>query len=68
MILFDHRSYGTLVGRLIVPSFILPAAAASGSPRKQQFQYGSRDERHHGEAGGKIKRAGVAEPVDHDRI
>ncbi|MGY3492820.1 MFS transporter [Bradyrhizobium sp. USDA 4502] len=28
LILFDHRSYGTLVGRLIVPSFILPAAAA----------------------------------------
>lgn len=27
LILFDHRSYGTLVGRLIVPSFILPAAA-----------------------------------------
>ncbi|WP_407164858.1 MFS transporter [Bradyrhizobium sp. ORS 111] len=27
LILFDHRSYGTIVGRLIVPSFILPAAA-----------------------------------------
>ncbi|MGF6308917.1 MFS family permease [Bradyrhizobium sp. i1.8.4] len=27
LILFDYRSYGTLVGRLIVPSFILPAAA-----------------------------------------
>ncbi|HAR12564.1 MAG TPA: MFS transporter, partial [Bradyrhizobium sp.] len=27
LVLFDHRSYGTLVGRLIVPSFILPAAA-----------------------------------------
>nr|WP_246718492.1 MFS transporter [Bradyrhizobium elkanii] len=27
LILFDHRSYGTLVGRLIVPSFILPAGA-----------------------------------------
>ncbi|AUC96580.1 MFS transporter [Bradyrhizobium sp. SK17] len=27
LILFDHRSYGTLVGRLVVPSFILPAAA-----------------------------------------
>ncbi|MCA6123682.1 MFS transporter [Bradyrhizobium sp. WSM 1704] len=27
LILFDHRSYGTLAGRLIVPSFILPAAA-----------------------------------------
>ena len=27
LILFDHRSYGALVGRLIVPSFILPAAA-----------------------------------------
>ncbi|WGR96299.1 hypothetical protein MTX20_31075 [Bradyrhizobium sp. ISRA435] len=28
LILFDHRSYGTIVGRLIVPSFILPAAAS----------------------------------------
>lgn len=27
LILFDPQSYGTLVGRLIVPSFILPAAA-----------------------------------------
>jgi predicted MFS family arabinose efflux permease len=27
LILFDHRSYGMLVGRLIVPSFILPAAS-----------------------------------------
>ncbi|VIO72385.1 Multidrug resistance protein MdtL [Bradyrhizobium ivorense] len=27
LILFDPRSYGTIVGRLIVPSFILPAAA-----------------------------------------
>ncbi|KJC51031.1 transporter [Bradyrhizobium sp. LTSP885] len=27
LVLFDHRSYGTLVGRLIVPSFIFPAAA-----------------------------------------
>ncbi|WGD49364.1 MFS transporter [Bradyrhizobium sp. CB1650] len=27
LVLFDHRSYGTLVGGLIVPSFILPAAA-----------------------------------------
>lgn len=27
LILFDHRSYGTIVGRLIVPSFILPAGA-----------------------------------------
>ncbi|WGS17769.1 MULTISPECIES: MFS transporter [unclassified Bradyrhizobium] len=27
LILFDHRSYGTIVGRLIVPSFVLPAAA-----------------------------------------
>ncbi|MFB9262622.1 MFS transporter [Bradyrhizobium erythrophlei] len=27
LVLFDHRSYGTLVGRLIVPSFVLPAAA-----------------------------------------
>jgi predicted MFS family arabinose efflux permease len=27
LILFDHSSYGTLVGRLIVPSFILPAAS-----------------------------------------
>jgi len=27
LVLFDHRSYGTLVGRLIAPSFILGAAA-----------------------------------------
>ena len=27
LIMFDHRSYGTLVGRLIVPSFIVAAAA-----------------------------------------
>jgi len=27
LVLFDIRSYGALVGRLIVPSFILPAAA-----------------------------------------
>jgi hypothetical protein len=27
LVLFDHRSHGTLVGVLIVPSFILPAAA-----------------------------------------
>ncbi|QPF87610.1 MFS transporter [Bradyrhizobium genosp. L] len=27
LILFDPQNYGTLVGRLIVPSFILPAAA-----------------------------------------
>jgi MFS family permease len=27
LVLFDHRSYGALVGKLVVPSFILPAAA-----------------------------------------
>jgi MFS family permease len=27
LVLFDHRSYGALVGRLLVPSFILSAAA-----------------------------------------
>jgi hypothetical protein len=27
LVLFDHRVYGTLVGRLLVPSFLLSAAA-----------------------------------------
>jgi hypothetical protein len=27
LVLFDHRSYGALVGKLVVPSFVLPAAA-----------------------------------------
>lgn len=27
LVLFDHRNYGALVGSLVVPSFILPAAA-----------------------------------------
>jgi hypothetical protein len=27
LVLFDHRTYGTFVGRLIAPSFILSAAA-----------------------------------------
>jgi hypothetical protein len=27
LVLFNHRSYGTFVGRLVIPSFVLPAAA-----------------------------------------
>jgi hypothetical protein len=27
LVLFDHRTYGTFVGKLLVPGFILPAAA-----------------------------------------
>lgn len=27
LVLFDHRTYGTLVGKLLLPGFILPAAA-----------------------------------------